>query len=125
MYTYALPDNIMTQSGNVKKYMTGNPFPYGFNLNDLYFKHQGNGYLPMGDAGIDSYIASVVYTHDSADTSDKDVASGGGYVGLDPSTPGFDTGSVRPMEGFFIKIKENSDQGANSFAFPLNQSNQL
>ena len=122
----SLPNNIMNVSGNVKKYMAGNVFPYPFNLRDLYFSHGGGGYYPMGDSNNSDYIASLVYTHNSPDTSDRNTSDGGGYQAIDPATPGFDSGSIRPMEGFFIKILERSnDQGSNAFAYPLNMSNQL
>ena len=123
-----IPSNYVSQSGNDKKYMAGNVFPYAFNLRDLYFSHglSAGSYYPMGDSNNDSYIKSIVYTHDSADTSGDSVSSGGGYIALDPATPGFDTGSIRPMEGFFIKLLgSTSDQASNAFAFPLNPSNKL
>ena len=117
-----LPNNIMNVAGDVKKYMAGNPFPYSFHLGNLYFKHytaNSNTYYPMGDTNNDNYIKSVVYTHDSSDTGPVT-----GYTAIDPSTPGFG-GSIRPMEGFFIKLlEENTDNGINSFAFPLIMSNQ-
>ena len=123
-----IPSNYVSQSGNDKKYMAGNVFPYAFNLRDLYFSHglSAGSYYPMGDSSNDSYIKSIVYTHDSTDTSGDSVSSGGGYIALDPATPGFDTGSIRPMEGFFIKLLgSTSDQASNAFAFPLNPSNKL
>ncbi len=123
----ALPNNVMQVSGDVKKYMTGNVFPYAFNLRDLYFSHGGSSgtFHPMGDSANDTYISSTVYTHNSPDTSGDTEDNGGGYKALDPATPGFDQGSIRPMEGFFIKIEEDSSTDDNSFAFPLNMSNKL
>ena len=119
----SLPDNLVTQSGNDKKYMAGNVFPFAFNLRDLYFSHGGGSgsYYPMGDSNNDNYIESTVYTHDSNETGPST-----GYIALDPATPGFDQGSIRPMEGFFIKLLgSTSDQSSNAFAYPLNQSNKL
>ncbi len=117
-----LPNNIMNVAGDAKKYMAGNPFPYSFHVGNLYFKHytaNSNTYYPMGDTNNNDYIRSVVYTHDSTDTGPVT-----GYTAIDPSTPGFG-GSIQPMEGFFIKLlEENTDNGINSFAFPLIMSNQ-
>ena len=120
-----LLDNIMTVSGNVKKYMAGNPFPYLFHLSNLYFRHNSSSstFNPMGDTANDAYINATVYKHDSPDISDNDTSNNGGYEAVNAGTPGFD-GAILPMEGFFIKIKENTDTGSNSFAFPLIMSNQ-
>jgi len=123
VHGHSLPDNLMNHSGWVKKYMAGNPFPYSFNMDNLYFSHGGGGnYHPMGDTANDPYISSVVYTHDSSDLTDQNVTAGGGYQPIDPATPGLG-GSLIPMEGFFVKILENSDQGSNSFAYPLTYGN--
>ena len=103
------------------KYMTGNPFPYAFNMSKLYFKHNASGgsYRLMGDSANDSYINSIVYKHDSPKTGPSD-----GYVAVDPTTPGFN-GSIQPMEGFFIKLEQiSNDNYVNHFAYPLIMSNQ-
>ena len=125
--TVGIDDNNFTEvkeidlpansDANCKKYMSGNVFPYAFDLNDLYFKHGTGTYYPMGDSNNDSYISPVVYIHDSPEISGCD-----GYVAIDPSTPGFE-GQIEPMEGFFIKLKINSSTEANKFAFPLEMQN--
>ena len=97
--------------------MTGNVYPYSFDLSDLYFKHGSNDYYPMGDSNNDGYISSVVYIHDSNKTDGCD-----GYVAVDPSTPGFG-GQIDPMEGFFIKLEINASTQSNKFAFPLEMQN--
>ena len=119
----SLPSNYVNVDGNDKKYMAGNVFPYAFNLRDLYFSHGlgAGSYYPMGDSHNDAYINSIVYTHDSSETGPVN-----GYIAIDPATPGFDQGSIRPMEGFFIKLPGSTDdQASNAFAFPLNMSNKL
>ncbi len=119
----SLPSNYVNVDGNDKKYMVGNVFPYAFNLRDLYFSHglSSGSYYPMGDSNNNTYIDSIVYTHDSSETGHTD-----GYIAIDPATPGFDQGSIRPMEGFFIKLfGSTDDQDSNAFAFPLNMSNKL
>ena len=120
-----LPTNEFKQNGDAKKFMAGNTFPFAFNLRDLYFSHGGdNLYHPMGDSNNSAYINSIVYTHDSNETGPVN-----GYTAIDPATPGFDQGSIRPMEGFFIKLLRQADAPddttLNFFAFPLNQSNKL
>jgi hypothetical protein len=114
VHVYNLPNNEMNQGGDVKKYMVGNPFPFAFQLSDLYFKHTGESYKRMGDSFNDTYINSIVYKHDSPETGPIT-----GYTAIDPATPGFN-GSVQPMEGFFIKIEPIvGDNLVNHFAFPL------
>ena len=115
---------LLPKGGNVNdvKYMAGNPFLFAFYLSDLYFKHNASGgsYKPMGDTNNDTYINATFYKHDSSDTSDKNVSSGGGYEVVNAGTPGFDHGGIKPMEGFFIKIEPNSsDDDVNHFAYPL------
>jgi len=117
VHQHTLPDNIMSQTGNVKKYMAGNPFPYAFHLINLYFSHGGGGgsYHSMDDnASNGDYINPTFYKHDSSE-----VGSVVGYTAVNADTSGFDDGGIQPMEGFFIKIEENADQGSNAFAFPL------
>jgi hypothetical protein len=126
VHKHQLPNNEMTHGGDVKKYMAGNPFPYGFLLKDLYFSHGGSGgsYKAMGSSANDSYIDPTFYKHDSPDTSDQNTSAGGGYEALDPKTPGFDVGGIKAMEGFFIKLPEVSgDTAANYFAYPLMMKN--
>ncbi len=116
-----LPNNIMSQSGNIKKYMAGNPFPYTFDLSNLYFKHQtaaSDIFNPMGDNANDSFISAIVYKHDSPDTGPSV-----GYEAVTASTPGFNA-PIQPMEGFFIKLlEENTDNGVNTFSYPLTYGN--
>jgi hypothetical protein len=107
-----LPAN---SDSNEKKYMSGNPFPFSFGLEDLYFRHGSGTYYPMGDSNNDSYIKAVVYKHDSPLIGECD-----GYVAIDPSTPGFSS-MVKPMEGFFTRFEINSDTSTNHFAFPLDR----
>ena len=102
---------------NCKKFMTGNVFPYSFDLSDLYFKHGSGTYYPMGDSSNDGYISAVVYKHDSDKITGCD-----GYEAIDPATPGFG-GQVKPMEGFFIKLEINASTETNKFAFPLEMQN--
>ena len=119
---FQLPTN---SDANDKKYMSGNPFPYGFDMSNLYFKHASSGatFNPMGSSNNDAFINTIVYKHDSPDTSDKNVTDGGGYEAVVPSTPGFHA-PIQPMEGFFIKLETNSDTtSGNSFAYPLTYSN--
>ena len=97
---------------NDVNYMSGNPFALAFPLSKLNFKHNGtgSGYHPMGSSANDTYINRIVYRY--AD-------DGSGYTAVDPSTPGFN-GSISVMEGFFIRIKADSnDDDNNSFAYPL------
>jgi len=121
---HQLPNNEMQHSGWVKKYMAGNPFPYAFNMNKLYFSHGGNDYYAMGSSDNDNYITPVFYKHDSPDLSDKNVSAGGGYEAVDPGTPGFTNGGFKAMEGFFIQLPEVSgDTNDNYFAYPLIMKN--
>jgi subtilisin-like proprotein convertase family protein len=116
VHEYTLPKNEVSDPATIdyKKYMAGNPFPYAFNLSDLYFRHGAGTYREMGNTGNDRYINKVVYKHDSNKTDSVD-----GYVAVDPATPGLG-GSIQPMEGFFIKIeKDQTDTDTNSFAYPL------
>jgi len=122
VYIHTLPNNHMNNAGWVKKYMAGNPFPFAFELSDLYFSHGGasGSYKPMGDTSNDIYISPTFYKHDSSDTTDKNVSSGGGYEAVNAGTPGFENGGIKAMEGFFIKLpEENSDTDNNFFAYPL------
>jgi len=123
---HTLPNNNMQNSGWVKKYMAGNPFPYAFEMNNLYFSHgDGNGtYKPMGDSDNNTYIDPTFYKHDSSDISDKNTSNGGGYKAVNAGTPGFDNGGFKAMEGFFIKLPEvDSDTDDNFFAYPLIMKN--
>ncbi|BAF73028.1 proprotein convertase P-domain-containing protein [Sulfurovum sp. NBC37-1] len=118
VHEYLLPKNEVSDPNTVdyKKYMAGNPFPYAFQLSDLYFKHNAGGmsYNEMGNTANDNYINKIVYKHDSNKTGPVS-----GYMAVDPATPGFD-GSIQPMEGFFIKIEKNqTDNYVNHFAYPL------
>jgi len=120
-----LPDGTMNVSGNEKKFMAGNPFPYAFMVKNLYFSADRNTdgtYKPMGDSDNDTYIYPKFYKHDSPDTSDNNVSDGGGYEVIDAATPGFDNGGIKAMEGFFIKIEEQTGAD-NGFAYPLVQKN--
>jgi hypothetical protein len=117
--THALPAN---SNDNEKKYMTGNPFPYKVDIAHLYFKHNTNDYYPMGNSANDNFVYANIYTHDHADTSDKNVTDGGGYTVLTTGTPGF-SGDIIPMEGFFIKLEKNIDETSNTLAYPLMMQN--
>jgi len=113
VHEYELPKG---GDANNVKYMTGNPFPFAFQMSDVYFKHNANGqsYNAMGATVNDTYIESTVYIHDSNKTGPVD-----GYVAVDPATPGFN-GSIPTMTGFFVKIKSDSnDNDVNHFAYPL------
>ena len=111
-----LPAN---DADNVKKFMTGNPFPYKFDFSKLYFKNENTSYKMMGDSTNDDYVLARIYTHDSSDTSDKNVSSGGGYTVIAPQTPGLSEGQILPMEGFFIELEKQSDEKTNKLAYPL------
>lgn len=115
-HSHALPANA---ADYVKKYMAGNPYPYGFDLSNLYFSHTAatSGYHPMGDSANNAYINATVYKHDSSETGPVT-----GYEAVTPSTPGFNAPIV-PMEGFFIKLETNSDAGSNYFAYPQTYGN--
>ncbi len=118
VHEYLLPKNEVSDASTVdsKKYMAGNPFPFAFHMSDLYFKHNASGesYHQMGVTYNDAYINKIVYKHDSPLLGPVN-----GYVAIDPATPGFN-GSIGPMEGFFIKIEKNqADNYANHFAYPL------
>jgi hypothetical protein len=116
----------MGTTGNIKKYMAGNSLPYAFLVKDLYFSTDyttSNTYHDMGDTANDNYIYATLSTHDSPDTSDEETTNGGGYEALNAGTPGFDNGGVRAMEGFFVKIKEESSAANNGLAFPLVMKN--
>ena len=118
VHEYLLPKNKVSDDNTVdyKKYMAGNPFPFAFQLSDLYFKHNANNtsYYEMGNPNNDNYINKIAYKHDSNKTGPVD-----GYMAIDPATPGFN-GSIQPMEGFFIKIEKNqTDDYVNHFAYPL------
>ena len=110
VHEVVLPPN---SDKNEKKYMCGNPFPFSFALEDLYFKHANQNYSQMGSEGAKSYVKAVVYKHNSALLGKYD-----GYVAIDPTTPGFSS-MVEPMEGFFTRIEISSDTSENHFAFPL------
>ena len=102
---------------NVKKYMAGNPFPFSFDMSNLYFRHNdGTGsYKSMEDnASNGTYINPTFYKHDSSDTGPVN-----GYTAITPSTPGFNA-PILPMEGFFIKLEKNTDIiNDNNFSYPL------
>ncbi len=119
VYEYVLPNNEISSTGDMKKYMAGNPFTTAFELSDLYFKHgTGGTYEAMGNTNNDAYINNVIYKHDSNETGPFT-----GYEAIAPGTPGF-SGSIQPMEGFFIKIpKDNTDDHNNNFAYPLMYDN--
>jgi hypothetical protein len=115
-----LPDGSMNTSGNIKKYMAGNPLPYAFEVKNLYFStdYTNSGtYKPMGDSANDTYIRPTFYKHDSNETGPTI-----GYEAVDAGTPGFDNGGIKAMEGFFIKIEE-SNATNNGFAYPLIMKN--
>ena len=120
-----LPNNEMNTAGNVKKYMAGNVFPYAFLLKNLYFAHDDSHtgpYSEMGSNTNDPYIYPTIYKHDSSDTSDT--IGGAGYKAINAGTPGFADGGLVPMEGFFIRVEENTaDTKGNYFAFPLTYGN--
>jgi hypothetical protein len=123
VFNRALPDGSMNTLGNIKKYMAGNSLPYAFLVKDLYFSPDSSTYKPMGNTDNDTYIYATLYKHDSPDTSDEDTTAGGGYQAINAGTPGFTEGGVRAMEGFFVKIKEESSATNNGFAFPLMMKN--
>jgi len=124
VYEHTLPNNYMNNTGWVKKYMAGNPFPYAFLVKNLYFQHGDGGYKAMGDSANYTYIDPIFYKHDSGDTTDKEISSGGGYIAISAATPGFDEGGIKAMEGFFIKLPEvDGDNVSNYFAYPLMMQN--
>lgn len=114
-----LPDNVFNNTGYIKKLMAGNPFPFAFDVTNLYFGH-GGLYEEMGNIANDTYINSTIYTHDSSDLTDG--VGGSAYKAIVPGTPGLG-GSVQPMEGFFIKILEEGSADSNTFAYPLTYGN--
>jgi len=118
VHEFNLPAN---DADNVKKFMAGNPLPFKFDVSKLYFKNGSSDYKQMGDNSIDEYIVSDIYTHNSSDRTDQNISNGGGYRVISPSTPGLSEGQVVPMEGFFIKLKTQSDENSNKFAYPLMQ----
>ena len=116
VHEFDLPAN---DADNVKKLMVGNPFPYRFDFSKLYFKNEDTDYSSMASSNNDDYILARIYTHDSSDTSDKNVSGGGGYTVIEPQTPGLSEGQIVPMEGFFIELEKQSDEKSNKFAYPL------
>ena len=114
IHQQSLPANSVN---NDKKLMLGNPFPYRFDVSNLYFKHGNIDYKKWGDNNINEYVSSTIYTHDSYKRSATD-----GYIALDPTTPGFE-GQIVPMEGFFIKINKSPSNQSNSLATPLQMCN--
>ena len=103
-----------SSADNAKKYMAGNPFPYAFDILDLYFTHLPDQFAPMGDPMWGPFINSTVYKHDSPQTGPVD-----GYEAVSAVTPGMG-GTILPMEGFFIKLEINSDEtNANALSYPL------
>jgi len=124
VYDRVVPNNEMTRSDTLfKKFMAGNPFPYAFDVKNLYFSHGGTSgtYNPMGDATNDTYINATFYKHDAPNTGPIT-----GYTAVNAGTPGFDQGGIKPMEGFFIKIEktnDTSDTTENDFAYPLMMQN--
>jgi len=112
---FQLPNN---SNAKEKKYMAGNPFPYSFDLGNVYFRHGSGSFNPMGASANDSYINATVYKHDSNETGPVT-----GYEAVTPSTPGFNA-PIHSMEGFFVKLPSNSDtSNPNSFAYPLTYGN--
>jgi hypothetical protein len=105
----------MTQGGDRKKYMAGNPYPYAFMIHDLYFRHgsTSGSYKAMGNGDNDTYILPTFYKHDSNETGPTT-----GYEAVNAGTPGFDQHGIKAMEGFFIKIEDTGSQDTNSFAYP-------
>ena len=121
VHTHSLPDNQMTKGGDSKKYMAGNPFPYAFYMKNLYFSHGSTGgtYHSMDDnSSNESYINMTFYKHDSNETSPTN-----GYTAVSAGTPGFDKYGLEAMEGFFLKIEDNSSTENNKFAYPLIMKN--
>jgi len=120
VYLHSLPDNLMTEGGDFKKYMAGNPFPYAFEVSNLYFSHGSTGgtYNAMGSTANDDYINATFYKHNS-----PLIGPSSGYDAVNPATPGFDLGGIKAMEGFFIKIEDAQSQDTNSFAYPLIMKN--
>ena len=123
VYERGVPNNDLENGwAEFKKFMAGNPFPYAFEVKNLYFAHDvGTGsYYPMGDANNDTYINATFYKYDSSDRSSKSVTDGGGYEAVNPGTPGFTEGGIKAMEGFFIKINGIAGETkSNGFAYPL------
>jgi len=124
VYKRVIPNNEMTRSDTLfKKFMAGNPYPYAFDVKNLYFSHGGTSgsFYPMGDANNDTYINATFYKHDAPNTGPVT-----GYTAVNPTTPGFDAGGIKPMEGFFVKIEktnDTSDTTENDFAYPLMMQN--
>jgi hypothetical protein len=101
VYKRVIPNNEMTRSDTLyKKFMAGNPFPYAFRVENLYFSHGGGSgsFYPMGDTTNDTYINATFYKHDA-----PNIGPITGYTAINPATPGFDEGGIKPMEGFFVK----------------------
>jgi hypothetical protein len=120
VFNRALPDGSMNTSGNIKKFMAGNPLPYAFEVKKLHFStdYTSSGtYKPMGNTDNDTYIKPTFYKHDSSETGPTT-----GYEAVNAGTPGFDNGGIKAMEGFFIKIEE-SNATNNGFAYPLMMKN--
>jgi len=118
-----LPDNDVEDATNTlyKKFIAGNPYPYAFDVKNLYFTHGGgsNPYHPMGDSSNDTYINPTFYKHDSPLLGPVT-----GYEAINPGTPGFGNGGIRAMEGFFIKIEKiDGETASNGFAYPLMMRN--
>jgi len=116
VFEFNLPAN---SANHVKKFMTGNPFPYKINFSSMYFKNRATNYKIMGHSTNDNYILARIYTHNSSDLSDKNVSNGGGYTVIAPQTPGLSEGQILPMEGFFLQLNKQSNEKTNKLAYPL------
>ena len=122
VYKRDVPNNDLENDwAEFKKFMAGNPFPYAFEVKNLYFVHDvGTGtYYPMGDTNNDTYINPTFYKHDA-----PNIGPITGYTAVNAGTPGFDQGGIKAMEGFFIKIEGiDGETASNGFAYPLMMQN--
>ncbi|SFV56212.1 Chitinase [hydrothermal vent metagenome] len=106
-----LPASSSTRQQN---WLIGNAFPLKISVSNLFFSHNSNPngtYAEWTDSSNDSYRDATLYAHDSSDTTST------GYEARTAGTPGF-THEIQPMEGTFIKLKQNADTQNNYLLLP-------
>ena len=103
-----------TSSTHVQNWLIGNPYTLKMSVSNFFFSHDtsANGtYFEWTDAANDAYRNTILYAHDSSDTTAN------GYEARTAGTPGFST-QIAPMEGVFVKLHQDSDTNNNYLLLP-------